>query len=121
MPQALALPCRAHRGTRAPPDKPAAASSSRHGLAFAKPVANGLLSQPVDFQDRFTPSPATGSAIRRVQGVFHPEEHLRPGRLSPETRAKTVADRRVDLYPQVVPILWIRGPRLSFIPRNTVL
>jgi len=91
------------------------------GLLARSPQPPGCFAQSVGFQGRLTPSPATGSAIRGGQGVFHLEEHLHAGEPSPETRAKTVTDRRVDLYPQVVPSLWIRGPRLSFIPRHTVL
>jgi hypothetical protein len=64
-------------------------------------------------KDRFSPSPATGQTIRSAQGAFCAGRRLSgcrgPG---PANRTKTIAPSRVGRYPQVVPILWIKGPRL---------
>ena len=96
--------------------------SSQLRPARAKPaLPPAVLAQDVRPEGRFPPSPAKRSTIRCAQGVFRHEEHLQTGRSSWENRAKTMTDQRVDLCPQVVPILWTRGPRLFFILRQPLL
>jgi hypothetical protein len=71
-------------------------------------------------KDGFTPSPATGSALRGAQGVFCLEEP--PNHLAPLGKpSRNHGKWRVGLSPQVVPNLWKRGPRLSFTPRQSLL
>ena len=81
-----------------------------HGLAFAKPATPCLLAQ----SGSEGPLPALS---RDGEGVPQCPRCL-PSRGAPLSRQappgnpdKTVTGQRVDLYPQVVPILWIRGPR----------
>ena len=88
MPQGASAPLPRSPEARAPPDEPTA-PCSHHGLAFAKPAAPCLLAQSRG-KDPLLTLPRDGEGDPRVQGVFHPEEHLRPGRLRPETQAKTV-------------------------------
>jgi hypothetical protein len=93
-----------------------------HGPAFAKPAAFRpacagrsavrTASRPAPRREERSAAPKVSSVLRR---------HLQTGSPGPENRARTIAARRVDLCPQVVPILWIRGPRFSFIPRHAVL
>jgi hypothetical protein len=71
------------------------------------------LRRPFGLEDRFSPSPATGRTIRSAQGAFRAGGH--PGEMQAQTRRTGQGPfllRGVGRFPQVVPNMWIRGPRL---------